>query len=338
MPPLRLPVAPEPPPSAVLPLGERAEPSIAEPPGSDPLTPRFLALLEEDNAGARGEVAAASERPAMRTEHVEELRAMWQQALYRQGLLGKENERLRLLLAAQDGDGQDEPPGTGAPATPPCAQWDAHAAAVQDVLGGLPLYRTGLPAETSPAACGLRFTDVTGSLAWIDRQLCSCGARSPRASPPSPQPAAVLRSPSSTTGSATLAVAANFPLLARLMSTPLLCRDSADERARDLLQKRDSLLLLREGPQGASASAQAVAAALGAELEREERQCHGALEQAPPLRAHPPPRAHPPLASSALHTHVAHRTPCRTRPPRQPNTAASSHAPPLLPHADSCDG
>ena len=62
-------------------------------------------------------------------------------------------------------------------------QWDEHAAAVQDVLGGLPLYRPGgVPGsaapEWSPAACGLRLTDVTGSLAWLDRQLCSCGALS----------------------------------------------------------------------------------------------------------------------------------------------------------------
>ena len=63
------------------------------------------------------------------------------------------------------------------------------------------------------------------------------------------------------------------------MSTPLLCRDSADERARDLLQKRDHLLLLREGPQGAASSAQVAAATLGAELGREERRCHEALEQ-----------------------------------------------------------
>lgn len=54
------------------------------------------------------------------------------------------------------------------------------------------------------------------------------------------------------------------------MTTPLLCREGARQRALDLLAKRDSLLLLREGEEGAMASVPAVAAALGGELRAEE--------------------------------------------------------------------
>ena len=76
-----------------------------------------------------------------------------------------------------------------------------------------------------------------------------------------------------------VAVAAQFPLLSRLMSTPLLCRDTVAECARDLLQKRDSLLLLREGSHGAVASAQTVAAVLGTELKNAEHSCAERAEQ-----------------------------------------------------------
>ena len=290
---------------------------------TDALTPRFLALLEADDlASPRGNAAASAAdlEAETRARHLEELRSMWQQALYRQSVLESEKERLvceveRLRLAASpahidpyaerasEASSPSSPAETftsvasstsdvrragaigaelrgaleadlarsrssgeaatlerlaglrregesveGAAAVdvakPPIIGWDGQSAMVQDVLGAIPAERQGAASGGVGGvdwahSCGLHLAQVYAALSWIDKHLRAC-------------------------------VCAGFPLLDRLTSTPLLCRDTAAERAHDLLEKRDTMMLLRDGQHGALAALPAVARALGSDLAAEE--------------------------------------------------------------------
>ena len=126
-------------------------------------------------------------------------------------------------------------------------RWNRDAAGVQNVLGALPPHRPG-GAGGAPggalcpewmASHGLSWAEISACVHWLDARLIE-------------------------------AAAAAFPRLRRLMSTPLLCRETAYECAGDLLRKRDALLLLRDEGHGAVASVAAAAAAVGAELRDEE--------------------------------------------------------------------
>ena len=182
--------------------------------------------------------------------------------VYRQSLLEAEKGALRASLDRAVSELEEERRRRRAN-IPPAAQpsvsdgWDAHAAAVQNVLGAVPLDRPGgappaLPdassssssssvlGEWASVAKALTFTDIVGALAWIDARLRAC-------------------------------VVASFPCLERLLSTPLLCRERDEERASDLLAKRDSLLLMRDGALGTSlATVPTLATTLGSELRKEE--------------------------------------------------------------------
>ena len=248
--------------------------ALTTPRDADLLTPRFLALLESELP------TTAAAPPHTTTEtlaatHREELRSMWQQALYRQAVLEAENDELRRALhaAQQQAPPPPEPPpppaaaatsaststtsaAAAAAATPTAAdetsataeeRWNRDAAGVQNVLGALPPHRPG-GAGGAPggalcpewmASHGLSWAEISACVHWLDARLIE-------------------------------AAAASFPRLRRLMSTPLLCRETAYECAGDLLRKRDALLLLRDEGHGAVASVAAAAAAVGAELRAEE--------------------------------------------------------------------
>ena len=238
VPPIHLPTArPSVPHAAALPLSGY----------TDALTPRFLELLDSEMDSEPASAAMSGNE--QREGHLEDLRNVWQQALYRQSVLEADNERLKQVASERDAaaavleaDNQRlrkelelaieraaaaEASTAALPIQPvpaiPQEQWGVHAAAVQNVLGALPVYRPGAGGPSTSGgssdwanSCGLSLNDVSAALYWIDSRLCHL-------------------------------MSLHFPKLSRLMSTPLLCRDSDLERAQDLLQKRDSLLLLRDG-------------------------------------------------------------------------------------------
>ena len=252
--PLRLPKTVPTAPSPALPLaGGGASVEADGTSDADALTPRFLDLLDEafdENGGT------ASKDPQ------EELRSVWQQALYRQSVLEAELERLRDENAElrREGGTRAPPLESRADDDTPLGAWDRHAGSAQNVLGALPVYRPGALSPEGPLrvdwmrSCGLGWNDVTSCLGWLDARLRH-------------------------------AIVAAFPLLSRLMSTPLLCRETARERAHDLLQKRDSLLLLRDGQHNAIATLPAIGRMLGAELAEEEIRAHGLAHSVPAIFA-----------------------------------------------------
>ena len=235
---------------------------------ADLLTPRFLALLESELPTTTAAAPPHTTTETLAATHREELRSMWQQALYRQAVLEAENDELRRALHAAQQQAPPPPAGAtstststttssaAAAATPTAAdetsataeeRWNRDAAGVQNVLGALPPHRPG-GAGGAPggalcpewmASHGLSWAEISACVHWLDARLIE-------------------------------AAAASFPRLRRLMSTPLLCRETAYECAGDLLRKRDALLLLRDEGHGAVASVAAAAAAVGAELRAEE--------------------------------------------------------------------
>lgn len=223
-----------------------------------------LSAAAEDKAAALAavQVRAAEDQAtalaAARREAANELTAAVAEAMATAALeaaaVERERERARAAAtaAAAAKAAAEEASGSA------WAVWDDEAAAVQEVLGALPVYRSGSSAELSRAdwgkSCGLSVAEVAHALYWIDARLRGLVSR-------------------------------HFPQLLRLTSTPLLCRETDCDRAHDLMQKRDSLLLFRDGQHGVLATLNAASQALGIELTQEEAErCRGAAHCAVALR------------------------------------------------------
>ena len=91
------------PPIPRLPLPNSTQPLVATadalttPRDADLLTPRFLALLESE-LPTTAAAPPHTTTDTLAATHREELRSMWQQALYRQAVLEAENDELRAKL------------------------------------------------------------------------------------------------------------------------------------------------------------------------------------------------------------------------------------------------